>query len=217
MEDSFTSELTWVNRLLPGQPTKKVQRLRPKRCRGRLVTTTGQTPQKDTAMVQETLYCLLALLEAVIVLAAFSGYLLIRLHRVANQAKLVLSKPRTPVPSEPQVARLDIVQYLARDTWLESLSAHQHGCVTPSAGRTSRSGSTFEPRYYNSNKEWSQQDDRSEIFWRALAGRLERLVRDHGLIPGPTALKQRQDDEPGLTDVVERQAAHHFVPEEVHP
>jgi len=151
-------------------------------------------------MIQVTLYSFLLLLEALVVLAAFTGYLLLRLHHVAARTKQRSSKSRPPAPSEPKVARLDIVQYLTRE--LERTSARV---------RHAQPGSDIalwldlRAAVLQLEKEWSQQDDRSEIFWRALAGRLERLVRDHNLIPLAKALKDRQDDEPGLADVVERQ------------
>jgi hypothetical protein len=156
--------------------------------------------QKDTAMIQVRLYYFLMVLEAFVVLAAFSGYLLLRLRRVAARTKPVPFKSRPQVPFEPTVARLDIVQYLARE--LERTSARV---------RHAQPGSDIalwldlRAAVLQLEKEWSQQDDRSEIFWSALAGRLKRLVRDHNLIPLAKALKDRQDDEPGLADVVERQ------------
>lgn len=151
-------------------------------------------------MIQVTLYYVLVLLEAVVVLAAFSGYLLLRLRHASARTKQVRPKSRPQVPFEPRVARLDIVQYLARE--LERTSARV---------RHAQPGSDIalwldlRAAVLQLEKEWSQQDDRSEIFWRALAGRLERLARDHNLIPVPRPLKERKDDEPGLADVIERQ------------
>ena len=98
------------------------------------------------------------------------------------------------------MARVDIVQYLARE--LERTSARVRGAQ---GGSEISLWLNLRAAVLQLEKEWSLQDDRSEIFWRALAGRLERLVRDHGLVPLAKPPKAQKDDEPGLADVVERQ------------
>jgi len=151
-------------------------------------------------MGQVTTYYFLALLEAVVVLVAFSGYLLLRLRQISVRIKRLPSTPKSQRLAEPRVARVDIVQYLARE--LERTSARVRGAQS---GSDIALWLNLRAAVLQLEKEWSLQDDRSEIFWRALAGRLERLVRDHGLVPLAKLSRTQKDNEPGLVDVVERQ------------
>lgn len=151
-------------------------------------------------MLQGTLYCLLALVEAVMVLALLSGYLFIRLRHFTHKAKHALSRFGAAADTEPHLARLDIVQYLVRE--IERTSARI---------RSARHASdvavwlSLRLAVLELEKECSLHDDRSEIFWRALAGRIERSVRKCGLVPLRQSPKEKSNDDTGLSEIAKRQ------------
>lgn len=150
-------------------------------------------------MLQGTLYCLLALAEAVVVLALISGYLFMRLRHFTHSVKGTLSRFGATADTEPHLARLDIVQYLVRE--LERTSSRvrsaQHG-----------SDSAFwlplRLAILRLEKEWSLHDDRSETFWQAATWGLEQAVKEHGLVPLRRPPRARKNDDTGLAEAAER-------------
>jgi len=151
-------------------------------------------------MVELKLHYFLALLEAVVILAALSGYLFFRLRTTRSRIKQTSTRPPSREESEPRVARLDIVQYLGRE--LERTSARVgHAKATSDT----RLWLDLRAAVLQLEQEWAQQDDRSELFWRALAGRLEQLAKEHGLVPARSVPSGHEEDKAGLADVVERQ------------
>lgn len=151
-------------------------------------------------MVEFKLHYFLALVEVVVLLTALSVYLLFRVRTLRSRINQRLAKPPSREIPEPPVARLDIVQYLGRE--LERTSDRVgHAKV----GSDTRLWLDLRTAVLKLEQEWTQQDDRSEVFWRALAGRLEHLAKAHGLVPGSSIRTGHENKEPELADVVERQ------------